>query len=105
MKFIASSLFHARLLAFVPAALVVGDVVQLNQLNDTIELLPLVRVRSNGLRNACQAVVVLVGALLAAGCVSTKYKSAAKNTPPAQVLNLLTAEPPIQVVLNTVIAF
>jgi hypothetical protein len=43
--------------------------------------------------------------LLMTGCVSAKYKPAKKDTPPAQVMNFLATQPPVDVVVNTVIAF
>jgi len=44
-------------------------------------------------------------ALALSGCVSAKYKSAAKDTPPAIVLNLTAAQPPVEATVNTVIIF
>ena len=44
-------------------------------------------------------------ALALSGCVSAKYKSAAKSTPPAAALNLTAAQPPVEATVNTVIVF
>ena len=44
-------------------------------------------------------------ALALSGCVSAKYKSAAKSTPPAAALNLTATQPPVEAMVNTVIVF
>jgi hypothetical protein len=44
-------------------------------------------------------------ALALSGCVSAKYKSAAKDTPPTVALNLTAAQPPIEATVNTAIVF
>ncbi len=51
------------------------------------------------------AALLLGAALLLSGCVSTKYKMAPKDTPPPVVLNLTTVQPPISVILHTVIVY
>ena len=50
-------------------------------------------------------IVVTSVALALSGCVSAKYKSAAKDTPPAVALNLTAAQPPVEATVNTVIVF
>jgi len=44
-------------------------------------------------------------ALALSGCVSARYKSAAKDTPPAVALNLTAAQPPVEATVNTAIVF
>jgi hypothetical protein len=47
--------------------------------------------------------VLLATLLFLAGCVSRRYQSAAKNTPPAVSLNLNAQQPPLTAELNTLI--
>ena len=50
--------------------------------------------------------LVAAGVLLCgSGCLSTKYRMARKSTPPPAALNLAIEEPPLAVVLNTVIIY
>jgi hypothetical protein len=49
--------------------------------------------------------VVLVALLVFPGCVSKRYQSASKKTPPAVPLTLSAQQPPLTAALNTVIVF
>ncbi len=51
------------------------------------------------------AAILATSSVLLSGCVSTKYKMARKSTPPPVPLNLVAAQPPVEVVLNTVIVY
>jgi CDP-diacylglycerol--serine O-phosphatidyltransferase len=44
-------------------------------------------------------------AIALAGCVATKYEKAAQDTPPPVPLNLVAAQPPIELALRTVIVY
>ncbi|HEV7432444.1 MAG TPA: hypothetical protein VGN77_05330, partial [Steroidobacteraceae bacterium] len=49
------------------------------------------------------AVMVLMALLILPGCVSKRYQTASKKTPPAVPLNLDAQQPPLTAVLNTLI--
>ena len=49
--------------------------------------------------------MLLAALLTLPGCVSKRYQSASKKTPPAVAINLAAQQPPVAVVLNTVIVF
>jgi hypothetical protein len=49
--------------------------------------------------------VVASVALALSGCVSARYKTAAKNTPPAVAFNLTSTRPAVEATVNTVIIF
>ncbi len=53
----------------------------------------------------CAVAVALVAWLSLLGCVSKRYQSASKKTPPAVALNLRAEQPPLTAELNTVIVF
>ena len=55
-------------------------------------------------RRSIVATWVVLSVLLS-GCVSTKYKMASENTPPAVLLNLAATQPPLEVGLNMVIIY
>ena len=56
-------------------------------------------------RPAWCTAAILAATLALSGCVSTKYKMARENTPPAMLLNLAAAQPPLEVALNMVIIY
>lgn len=51
------------------------------------------------------AFMLLMALLILPGCVSKRYQSASKKTPPAVPLNLDAQQPPLTAVLNTLIVF
>jgi hypothetical protein len=51
------------------------------------------------------ALGVLVALLILPGCVSKRFQTASKKTPPAVALNLSAQQPPVSAVLNTLIVF
>jgi hypothetical protein len=48
---------------------------------------------------------LLVAAAALSGCVSSKYKAASKDTPPAVMVNLTAAQPPVEAVVHSVIVY
>lgn len=57
----------------------------------------------SGPRLALAALAIL--GLLLSGCISSKYQKARKDTPPAAPLYLSAVQPPIEVIVNTVIVY
>ena len=55
--------------------------------------------------SASPALLLFSLALLLTGCVSNRYKSARKDTPPPQLLNVTLARSPLEVGLGTLITF
>jgi hypothetical protein len=51
------------------------------------------------------ALLVVAGVMTLSGCISPKYKMARKNTPPAEALSLVFAQPPVQLQVNAVIVY
>jgi hypothetical protein len=52
-----------------------------------------------------RAMVLPMLALTLTGCVSSKYKSASKETPPPVLLNLAATQPPVEAVVHSVIVY
>jgi hypothetical protein len=50
-------------------------------------------------------IVPCLAVLALSGCVSARYQPAAKNTPPATVLNLSATQPPVEATVNSVIVY
>jgi hypothetical protein len=51
------------------------------------------------------SLIVLVALLILPGCVSKRYQSASKKTPPAVPLTLTAQQPPLTAAVNTLIVF
>jgi hypothetical protein len=57
------------------------------------------------LRPGLITATVCSAALLLGGCVSSRYRAAKKETPPAQLLNVALTSGPLELTLNTVITY
>jgi hypothetical protein len=51
------------------------------------------------------ALLIVAGVMTLSGCISPRYKMARKNTPPAEALRLVFAQPPVELQVNAVIVY